>query len=46
MRPGPIRPGDPRPDTQTWRTHSRFNEARADSPGRSLAFSNREAAVL
>ena len=35
MRPGPIRPGDPhRPlllNTELW---ARFNEARADSPGR------------
>ena len=37
MRPGPIRPGDPlQPSRHRPRKPKRFNEARADSPGRCL----------
>ena len=35
MRPGPIRPGDRHPDRRGDGSNGRFNEARADSPGRS-----------
>ena len=34
MRPGPIRPGDPHLGGDATLDRSRFNEARADSPGR------------
>ena len=35
MRPGPIRPGDWWPSGHWGRKAEGFNEARADSPGRS-----------
>ena len=34
MRPGPIRPGDPKRGHDGEPVSWRFNEARADSPGR------------
>ena len=37
MRPGPIRPGDVGWRTAMVQGSTRFNEARADSPGRSRA---------
>ena len=46
MRPGPIRPGDSPVRGNAGDCRRRFNEARADSPGRSLGARSLREAVL